>query len=254
MQKKSMFFLLVLSLAASLTPLQADGFTLPYEMPHHRLQQAADASHKYIDISYGTLIPILPYIGEIARAQALTVTNPTLLRILHAIELIADSVDVGSSFGYALTNRRDHGKKPGPGDDQPNLWSRLFSGYFAYQHIDDVKTAAQLTRHAGDLARFKQGLPKSSKKYLRDTRNKRMKELFGKRLLILIAARVLTLLITQCIAKRTTGNSVARNDQFIFRLLIDAGYRYFKVKHHGHGIEDDLLKRMHRYNRTHKKD
>lgn len=245
-QQKTALVLLA-SLLFSLIPAHVNALNMPYKLPHASLQKGANAGHQYVDFSYGTFIPLLTYVGEIARAQALTVTNPALLRFLHAIELVADSADVGASWAVALTNRDD-------GKEQPNLWTRVFSGVSAYEQTENVKMAYQLTKHAGDLGRFKESLPRSSKKYLRDLRNRRLKEIFGKRIWIAVVARILAwFLMKNIFLENATGSDIVRTSQILFRVLTKIGYKIAKVKHHGHSVEEDLLKRMHRYNRTHKK-
>ena len=151
-------YVLAYSFLPSCQTAQVAQFELPYDMPA-RAQPLADKAHQYIDWSWDSFAPIVPFIGEIARTLALTVTNPKLLRLLHGIELVADTLDISASAGMAGTNRRDI-------DMQPNAFSRLTMGVHVYLNAEEISTAAQLTYHAGDLAAYKKSVAPAYKKFL----------------------------------------------------------------------------------------
>ncbi|MGD1997349.1 MAG: hypothetical protein PVJ92_00365 [Candidatus Dependentiae bacterium] len=242
MKKKhaSRSLVLICALNIMAPPCDASGIAIPekYDLVYKAGLQPAASKLERVDY-----MALLPFMGEIARALALPVTNPVILKILHTIEFVTDSLDACSSAMLAISNRREpHNGNPfgNVAEDQFNLFSRGLSGLYAWASLPEIKTAAQLAWHSGNMARYKKNLTPQERKFLGKTRNRRLKELLFKRLPILFAAAF----ITSRAEASAEGGGIVHRDQILFRFLVALGYSLFNIRRHEYGFEDTLLKRM----------
>ena len=239
--------LCVLGISLVTSPLASfDGWK-----PSPPIDTATNKAHGYVDYVYGNsgnflLRRAIEFIGEAARALALPVTNPHLLRVLHGVETVADGLDAVSSGGFAVTNNTERGAA-----EQPNLLSRFLFGGNAIRQLREAVKAAKLTSNASGLAAYKKSLSARGRAYLSKLRNKRLITIMWQ-LLVAFAASKITPRAVQAFRQQggenPVGDDIASDHQGAYLMIRTVLWRLLGLERNDVDFEKHMLEQVERTN------
>ena len=199
----------------------------------------SNPAHQYLNLMYGKVprFPIVPTIGTIAQACALTSQSEGLTTVLYTTALVTRAIDTLALIGAAVT--------PQPGKETTNFWSRkegpwrVFYGFLGLMQLLRLPYHVRLIRESEKILRAaRQPNLQRTLELVRDTRIKnsllRVLIFWGVRATFWVIDRATPLPEGIAGAAGRTGIAI-----FISRFMDDL---FLDTNAEQHGIEEKLMR------------